>query len=130
MSDFPARDLLAALSRADFTGASTQNGGLTITFGPWTIATRDAGWRVLDAATLVTGSADPNAAATLAGHTLGRVTALHPISKFDIAFRLGDRWLLEFYALSPAATDICTLTGPGLHAAYTAADGLVIARAN
>jgi hypothetical protein len=130
MSDFPARDLLALLSAADFTSASMQDGALTLAFGPWTIAARDAGWRLLDEATLVTGSADPNAAATLAGLTLGRVTGLHPISKFDLAFRLGDRWLLEFYALSPAATEICSLTGPGLHATYTAADGLVIVRAN
>jgi hypothetical protein len=130
MSDFPARDLLALLSAADFTSASTQDGALTLAFGPWTIATRDAGWRLLDEATLVTGSADPIAAVTLAGLTPGRVTGLHPISKFDLAFRLGDRWLLEFYALSPAATDICSITGPGLHATYTAAGGLVIVRAN
>ena len=130
MSDFPVRDLLALLSAADFTGASSHDCGLTLTFGAWTIATRQAGWRLLDEATCVTGSADPNAAATLAGLTLGRVTGLHPISKFDLAVRFAPRWIAEFYALSPATAEICTITGPGLHATYTLVDGLVVARIN
>ena len=130
MTDFPARDLLARISAADFTSASSDSGGLTLTFGAWIIATRDAGWRLLDEATLVTGSADPNASATLATLTLGRITGLQPLSKFDLAFRCAPKWMIEFYALSPATAEICTIAGPGLHATYTAADGLVISRAN
>lgn len=130
MTDFPARDLLAQLAVADFTAAVSDNGGLSLTFGPWTIATRAAGWRILDEATLVTGSADPNAAATLAGIRLGRITGLQPLSKFDLAFRCAPKWMVEVYALSPATAELCSITGPGLHATYTVADGLVIARAN
>lgn len=130
MSDFPARDLLARLAAADFTAAACAGGRLTLTFGPWTIVTRDAGWRLLDEATLVTGSADPNAPAVLAALTLGRITGLQPLSKFDLAFKLDPRWMIEVYALAPGTTHICTITGPGHHAVYTVGEGLVVARMN
>ncbi|BCW90160.1 hypothetical protein sos41_33280 [Alphaproteobacteria bacterium SO-S41] len=130
MTDLSPRDLLALLSAADFTSAVSDSGDLTLTFGAWTIATREAGWRILDEATLVTGSADPNASATLRALTLGRITGLQPLSKFDLAFRCAPKWMIEFYALSPVTAEICTITGPGVHATYTVADSLVIARAN
>ncbi|MFT3809365.1 MAG: hypothetical protein QM698_05555 [Micropepsaceae bacterium] len=125
------RELTEAMQGAPFTAAAlAPDGVLALIFGPW-MFTITGGWRILDEAAQMAGQGDADAAARLAALRMGELQGIQPLSKFDIAIRAAERWMIEIYALGATAANTLVIAGPDdLRAVWTATGDLDIARAS